>query len=81
MTEPDIVLGAMYFGTRVSEATSMALLDRFVDQGAAASMRPPDRSESGRSARYSSGGPLQGLQRNENPTLCQRGTPCTSAQA
>ena len=35
MTEPDIVLGAMYFGTRVSEATSMALLDRFVDQGGA----------------------------------------------
>jgi len=35
MTEPDIVLGAMYFGTRVNEATSMALLDRFVDQGGA----------------------------------------------
>lgn len=35
MTEPDIVLGAMYFGTRVSEATSMALLDRFIDQGGA----------------------------------------------
>jgi aryl-alcohol dehydrogenase-like predicted oxidoreductase len=35
MTEPDIVLGAMYLGTRVSEATSMALLDRFVDQGGA----------------------------------------------
>jgi len=33
MTEPDLVLGAMYFGTRVDEATSMALLDRFVDQG------------------------------------------------
>jgi aryl-alcohol dehydrogenase-like predicted oxidoreductase len=35
MSEPDIVLGAMYLGTRVSEATSMALLDRFVDQGGA----------------------------------------------
>jgi len=33
MTRPEIVLGAMYFGTRVNEATSMALLDRFVDQG------------------------------------------------
>jgi aryl-alcohol dehydrogenase-like predicted oxidoreductase len=33
MTEPDIVLGAMYFGTRVNEASSMALLDRFVDRG------------------------------------------------
>jgi aryl-alcohol dehydrogenase-like predicted oxidoreductase len=29
----DIVLGAMYFGTRVDEAASMALLDRFVDRG------------------------------------------------
>ncbi len=29
----DLVLGAMYFGTRVDDATSMALLDRFVDQG------------------------------------------------
>jgi aryl-alcohol dehydrogenase-like predicted oxidoreductase len=35
MTEPDIVLGAMYLGTRVTEATSRALLDRFVDQGGA----------------------------------------------
>lgn len=35
MTGPDIVLGALYFGTRVNEATSMALLDRFVDQGGA----------------------------------------------
>ncbi len=33
MTEPDIVLGAMHFGTRVNEVTAMALLDRFVDQG------------------------------------------------
>jgi aryl-alcohol dehydrogenase-like predicted oxidoreductase len=33
MTEPDVVLGAMYLGTRIDEATSMALLDRFVDQG------------------------------------------------
>jgi aryl-alcohol dehydrogenase-like predicted oxidoreductase len=33
MTRPDIVLGTMYLGTRVNEATSMALLDRFVDQG------------------------------------------------
>lgn len=33
MTQPGIVLGAMYFGTRLSEAASMALLDRFVDQG------------------------------------------------
>jgi aryl-alcohol dehydrogenase-like predicted oxidoreductase len=33
MTKADVVLGAMYLGTRVSEATSMALLDRFVDQG------------------------------------------------
>ncbi|HEU4422639.1 MAG TPA: aldo/keto reductase [Pilimelia sp.] len=29
----DIVLGAMYFGTRVDESTSMELLDRFVAQG------------------------------------------------
>ena len=35
MTEPDIVLGAMYLGTRVNAATSRALLDRFVDQGGA----------------------------------------------
>jgi aryl-alcohol dehydrogenase-like predicted oxidoreductase len=35
MTKPEIVLGAMYLGTRVNEATSMALLDRFVDQGGA----------------------------------------------
>jgi len=28
-----VVLGAMYFGTRVDEATSLALLDRFVDGG------------------------------------------------
>jgi aryl-alcohol dehydrogenase-like predicted oxidoreductase len=35
MTRPEIVLGAMYFGTRVDEATSMALLDRFVDRGGA----------------------------------------------
>jgi aryl-alcohol dehydrogenase-like predicted oxidoreductase len=35
MTEPEIVLGAMYLGTRVNEATSRALLDRFVDQGGA----------------------------------------------
>jgi aryl-alcohol dehydrogenase-like predicted oxidoreductase len=35
MTGPDIVLGAMYFGTRVNEATSIALLDRFVDHGGA----------------------------------------------
>jgi aryl-alcohol dehydrogenase-like predicted oxidoreductase len=33
MNEPDIVLGAMYLGTRVDEATSRALLDRFADQG------------------------------------------------
>jgi len=33
MTDADVVLGAMYFGTRVDEATSMALLDRFVDHG------------------------------------------------
>lgn len=33
MTERDLVLGAMYFGTRVDDATSMALLDRFVDRG------------------------------------------------
>jgi aryl-alcohol dehydrogenase-like predicted oxidoreductase len=35
MIEPDIVLGAMYLGTRVNESTSRALLDRFVDQGGA----------------------------------------------
>ena len=35
MTTAEIVLGAMYLGTRVNEATSMALLDRFVDQGGA----------------------------------------------
>lgn len=33
MTEHGMVLGAMYFGSRLDEATSMALLDRFVDQG------------------------------------------------
>lgn len=33
MTEPDIVLGAMYLGTRVDEVTSRALLDRFVEKG------------------------------------------------
>jgi aryl-alcohol dehydrogenase-like predicted oxidoreductase len=33
MTGRDLVLGTMYFGTRADEATSMALLDRFVDQG------------------------------------------------
>jgi aryl-alcohol dehydrogenase-like predicted oxidoreductase len=33
MTERRMVLGAMYFGTRVDEATSTALLDRFADQG------------------------------------------------
>lgn len=33
MTGRRMVLGAMNFGTRVDEATSMALLDRFVDQG------------------------------------------------
>ncbi len=33
MAERDLVLGAMYFGTRVDDATSMALLDRFVDLG------------------------------------------------
>jgi aryl-alcohol dehydrogenase-like predicted oxidoreductase len=33
MAERDLVLGAMYFGTRSDEATSMALLDRFVDLG------------------------------------------------
>jgi aryl-alcohol dehydrogenase-like predicted oxidoreductase len=35
MAKPEIVLGAMYLGTRVNEKTSMALLDRFVDQGGA----------------------------------------------
>lgn len=29
----DLVLGTMYFGTRVDEATSFALLDRFVEAG------------------------------------------------
>jgi aryl-alcohol dehydrogenase-like predicted oxidoreductase len=33
MTRPQIVLGAMYLGTRMNEPSSMALLDRFVDQG------------------------------------------------
>ncbi|GAA4971124.1 aldo/keto reductase [Actinoplanes utahensis] len=33
MTERSMVLGAMYFGTRLDETSSMALLDRFVDQG------------------------------------------------
>jgi aryl-alcohol dehydrogenase-like predicted oxidoreductase len=33
MSERRMVLGAMYFGTRVDEATSMRLLDRYVDQG------------------------------------------------
>lgn len=33
MTQREIVLGAMLFGTRVDERTSVALLDRFVDQG------------------------------------------------
>jgi aryl-alcohol dehydrogenase-like predicted oxidoreductase len=33
MTGRRMVLGAMYFGTRVDEASSTALLDRFVDQG------------------------------------------------
>ena len=28
-----LVLGAMYFGTRVDEATSFALLDRYVEAG------------------------------------------------
>ncbi len=29
----DLVLGTMYFGTRTDEATSFALLDRFVAAG------------------------------------------------
>ena len=29
----DLVLGTMYFGTRTDEATSFALLDRFVEAG------------------------------------------------
>jgi aryl-alcohol dehydrogenase-like predicted oxidoreductase len=33
MTDLNLALGAMYFGTRVDEATSFALLDRFVDAG------------------------------------------------
>lgn len=33
MSERELVLGAMYFGTRVDETTSMALLDRFADRG------------------------------------------------
>lgn len=33
MTDRRMILGAMNFGTRVDEATSMALLDRFVDHG------------------------------------------------
>ncbi len=33
MTERSMILGAMGFGTRVDEATSIALLDRFVDHG------------------------------------------------
>ena len=33
MTERSMVLGAMNFGTGVDEATSIALLDRFVDHG------------------------------------------------
>ncbi|MEV4756353.1 aldo/keto reductase [Micromonospora sp. NPDC049559] len=33
MTSRRMVLGAMYFGTRVDEETSLALLDRFVDAG------------------------------------------------
>lgn len=33
MKEANLVLGAMYFGTRIDAATSMALVDRFVDQG------------------------------------------------
>jgi aryl-alcohol dehydrogenase-like predicted oxidoreductase len=35
MTKADIVLGAMYLGTQMDEAASMALLDRFVDRGGA----------------------------------------------
>ncbi|MDI6104830.1 aldo/keto reductase [Actinoplanes sp. NEAU-A12] len=33
MTERGMILGAMYFGTRLDETSSMRLLDRFVDQG------------------------------------------------
>jgi aryl-alcohol dehydrogenase-like predicted oxidoreductase len=33
MTDLNLALGAMHFGTRVDEATSFALLDRFVDAG------------------------------------------------
>src|SRR5450830_69574 len=33
MTVSQLVLGAMNFGTRIDEATSFALLDRFVDAG------------------------------------------------
>jgi aryl-alcohol dehydrogenase-like predicted oxidoreductase len=33
MTDRGMVLGAMYFGTRLDEAASMALLDRFVEAG------------------------------------------------
>ncbi|MGL4339706.1 MAG: aldo/keto reductase [Rhodoglobus sp.] len=33
MTTPPLVLGTMYFGTRLDEASSFALLDRFVDAG------------------------------------------------
>ena len=33
MTDLNLALGAMYFGTRVDEATSFTLLDRFVDAG------------------------------------------------
>ncbi len=33
MTQINVVLGAMDFGTRVDEETSFALLDRYVDRG------------------------------------------------
>jgi aryl-alcohol dehydrogenase-like predicted oxidoreductase len=33
MTEPQLVLGAMLFGTRIPERDSFTLLDRFVEQG------------------------------------------------
>ena len=33
MTEPNVILGALSFGTRVDEAASMELLDQFVDLG------------------------------------------------
>ena len=33
MATSDLVLGTMYFGTRTDEATSFALLDRFVEAG------------------------------------------------